>query len=92
MEVWVTNIGAATERNRNIVAFADLGERRPHSPLITPGTTVNPDNNSNSLYGNMVNQPGIRQLQMVNSFLQGQGYSSSIDYENIENARLLNPN
>ncbi len=92
MEVWVTNIGAATERNRNIVAFSDLGERNPHSPLVTQGTITNPDNASNNLYGNMVNQPSIRQHHLVNSYLQGQGYSISNDYENIENARLLNPN
>jgi len=92
MEVWVTNIGAATERNRNIVAFADLGERNPHSPLVSQRATVNPDNSSNSLYESMANQPSIRQFHMANSFLQGQGFRASIDYENIQNARLLNPN
>ena len=37
IEVWITNIGAATTDNRNIVAFMDLGEYTPYNKNITYG-------------------------------------------------------
>ncbi len=92
IEVWVTNVGPATEDNRNIVAFADLGENEPHhSDIIQGGGGAMPDNTSNNLYESMVNTP-IRNISEVNSYLQGAGYTSGEDYENIENARRLRSN
>ncbi len=91
IEVWVTNVGAATQNNRNIVAFADLGEHQPHNPQLTGSGRRAPGNNSNNLYANMVGSP-IRNISQVNSHLQGQGYTSGTDYENVENARLLRSN
>lgn len=93
IEVWITNIGAATENNRNIAAFADLGERNPHNPAVFSGGSLAPSNNSNSLYGQMANSP-VRVLSQANSYLQQrpEGFVSGVDFENIENARLLRPN
>jgi cell surface protein SprA len=91
IEIWVTNIGPATENNRNIAAFADLGEARPHNPIIAGSNSPFPDNHANSLYQDMVNSP-VRNVSQVNSYLSGQGYVSGSDYESVENARLLRPN
>lgn len=93
IEVWITNIGAATENNRNIVAFADLGENNPHNPAVPGGGSLAPSNNSNNLYNQMAGSP-VRILSQTNSFLQQrpEGFISGVDFENIENARLLRAN
>jgi cell surface protein SprA len=93
IEVWVTNVGPATENNRNIVAFSDLGESNPHNQQIGSSGNPAPSNQSNSLYNQMVNSPA-REITQVNSFLgqQPQGFVSGVDYESVENARLLRPN
>ncbi len=99
MEVWVTNVGAATEDNRNIVAFADLGEYDPHHNSVSgPGTSAPPDNRINNLIfsgpngGTVVNPDDIRVISNVNSTLGGLDFSSGSDYENVENARRLRSN
>ncbi len=100
VEVWVTNIGAATEENRNIVAFTDLGEGKQeniHSPYIyaLPGGT-NPSNYSNSLMSSLdTNQ--IRQINTVTNYLSGDPlrigksnyFVAGEDYVKLENARKL---
>jgi cell surface protein SprA len=92
IEVWVTNIGAATQDNRNIVAFADLGELNAHNPNVSPGNMVAaPSNQSNGLYDRFKDSP-IRAISQVNSFLSTTGYSAGRDYENVENARRLREN
>lgn len=93
MEVWITNIGAATEDNRNIVAFADLGESNPHNQALNPGTDTNPSNSSNNLYAEMQDSP-IRDISQVNYYLgiRPEGFDAGSDYENIENARRLRDN
>ena len=93
LEVWITNIGAATENNRNITAFADLGEFIPHNPAVVSGNVAAPSNNSNNIYAEMANSP-IRNLSNANSYLQQrpEGFVSGVDFENVENARLLRPN
>jgi cell surface protein SprA len=90
MEVWVTNIGPATENNRNIVAFADLGESNPHNQSLVSNNRPAPTNNANNLYGIMANSP-VRDITQVNSFLlqRPEGFVSGSDYESVENARLL---
>jgi hypothetical protein len=72
IEVWRTNIQNETERLRDVVAVADLGEperfvvrdadefrRDFFDPelLAIDGTTVLPDNRSNRLYEKIVNDP-----------------------------------
>ena len=91
IEVWVTNVGAATDDNRNIVAFADLGENDPHHSSVDSRNRPAPDNQSNTLYESMEDSP-IRNISQVNSHLQGQGFTSGRDYENVENARRLRSN
>jgi cell surface protein SprA len=90
IEVWVTNIGPATENNRNIVAFSDLGESQPHNPAVGSNNRRNPSNNSNNIYAQVFNSP-VREITQVNNYLlqQPQGYVSGKDYESVENARLL---
>ena len=98
MEVWITNIGAATTNNRNVVAFMDLGEYVPYNNAITPNSpSMNfnpafPSDSSNNLYEN-VNKPQIRDINTINSFLQTSGFNfvSGIDYEKVELSRKLLP-
>ncbi|NTW31770.1 MAG: cell surface protein SprA, partial [Bacteroidetes bacterium] len=98
MEVWITNVGAATTDNRNIVAFMDLGEYKPYNNAITPNSpSMNfspqyPSDTSNNLYSN-INKPQIRNINTVNSFLQGTMFNfvSGVDYEKVELARKLLP-
>ncbi|MFW5707310.1 MAG: cell surface protein SprA [Bacteroidota bacterium] len=91
IEVWVTNIGAATEDNRNIVAFSDLGESSPYRQDIGSSPNPAPSNQSNNLYATFENSP-IRDMSQVNKHLGSLGYSAGTEYESIENARRLDPN
>jgi len=93
IEVWVTNIGPATQENRNIVAFMDVGEYDAYNPTILPNLTpdaIYPSNRSNNIF-DLVDVNSIRDINNVNSYLAGLGFDNSIDYEKVENARLLNP-
>ncbi len=92
IEVWATNIGAATTDNRNIVAFMDLGEHIPYNSIISPQSPINPDNRSNDLY-TKVNKPDVRNINTANSFLAslfGSDHSGQ-DFEKVELARKLLP-
>lgn len=93
IEVWITNIGAATENNRNIVAFSDLGESAPFNQNIGSSSSTQPANSSNNLYAQFENSP-IRDISQVNSYLstRPEGFSAGGDYENVENARRLREN
>ncbi len=95
LEVWVTNIGAATEDNRNIVAFSDLGEYAPHNQQVTgPGehSPEPPRNQTNNLITEVVDPGQIRTISNVNSYLGVIDFTSGSDYENVENARRLRSN
>jgi len=101
MEVWITNIGAATQENRNIIAFADLGEPNPYNDRIPkyPGKNYpqsNPDgsvqNNANGLMQELLpNISQIRNINTVSSFLTSSTLNmvGGRDYEKVENARKL---
>lgn len=93
LEVWITNIGAATTNNRNILAMSDLGEAKPYNTNLTGVSTQYPNNNSNILYSQMSGAP-IREISNISNYLGQSDYdfSSGIDYEIVENAKLLNPN
>ncbi|MBQ8099955.1 MAG: cell surface protein SprA [Paludibacteraceae bacterium] len=96
IEVWVTNKRGRYEDARNIVAFADLGEHstehinRDHwTPM---GAVEAPYNNANSLYNEVKNIAGVRDIQQSNavlSTLAAYGVEGGEDYEKIESARLL---
>ena len=89
IEVWRTNIGPAISENRNVVAFTDLGESNPSNSQLY-GFDGYPRNGSNTLYS-MVDSSQITDISMVTSYLRGLGFVSGVDYEKVENARLLQP-
>jgi cell surface protein SprA len=98
IEVWVTNIGAATTDNRNIVAFMDLGEYDPfNKDVILPSYNAYPSNNSNTLLtgtpGNLFDTSKIRNINTVNEYLGSSPFNfiSGQDYEKVELARKLLP-
>ncbi|MDR0971321.1 MAG: cell surface protein SprA [Bacteroidales bacterium] len=93
IEIWRTNVGAAVNENRNIVAFADLGEVTPYgtSPFIQkPGGLYYPDQNRSNNLLSVVNVENIRNINNVSALLQGMGFVSGQNYEKIESARKLN--
>lgn len=91
IEVWRTNIGAATTENRNIVAFTDLGESQPSFSGFH-GLGVNlPSDNSNDITL-LIDTSQYRNISTASNNLRGFGLTSGEDYEKIENARLLSPN
>ena len=93
VEIWVTNKSSSYDNPRNIIAFTDLAEPRKISNPMWAGTgTNNPYNNANSLYQSMVNQyAAARDIEQSTNVLDGiSGFYGSVDYEKIENARLLN--
>jgi len=96
IEVWETNIGAATTENRNIVAFQDLGEKVPYNHNVHPGITSNqnPYNRVNDLYSHFsdTNSP-VRNINAVNAYLSGAPFNfvSGVDYEKVSLARKLLP-
>jgi len=90
VEIWVTNNSGQTENTRNIVGFVDLAEKRKisNTEQWSPGTTDQPQNSSNTLYSSIVNEhAAARNMDQTSnelSFLSG-----GVDYEKVENARLL---
>jgi cell surface protein SprA len=94
IEVWVTNKINRVENTRNIIGFTDLGENKPEylenpGPVSTPNTLQDlPDNEANTLYNEMKNNPTIRGFSNAVSALTP-NYNQSVDYEKVENARQL---
>lgn len=94
IEVWRTTIGSATNDNRNIVAFTDLGEADPYfnglsyNPAYSGGT--HPDNNTNNLV-TLADSSMIRDISNVSNNMHSLGLRAGVDYEKVENARLLSP-
>lgn len=91
IEVWITNVGAPTQENRNIIAFQDIGEPNPYNPIITGGGFY-PDNAANNLLSGVITDTSqIRDLNTANTYLTGLGLQSGIDFDKVELARKLNP-
>ena len=90
LEVWVTNRSGATENARDVVAFQDLGEPIPYRTDFSKGSADVMDNNSNTLYSQVIQSPGTRGIGTVVSSLQGLGLKGRIDFEKTF-ARKLNP-
>lgn len=93
VEIWVTNKSSNYDNPRNIIAFTDLAEpSKISNPMWTGTGTNNPYNNANTLYQSMVNQyADARDITQATNVLDGiSGFEGSVDYEKIENARLLN--
>ena len=93
VEVWVTNKTSSYDNPRNIIAFTDLGEsNHVGNPMWTATGQANTYNNANTLYQTMVGQyANARDITQTTTVLDGiPGFVGSVDYEKIENARLLN--
>jgi len=90
VEVWVTNIGAPTTDNRNVLAFQDLGEYTPYNNLFQPKMNGEyPDNQSNTLR-QVVDTTTVRNISNITNYLEGElGLVSGLDYEKVELARKL---
>lgn len=97
VEVWVTNKSGSYNESRNIVGFLDLGENGGNisNPMWTDNNASEdfPVNDANTLYAQMnANYSAARDINTVSStFNSISGFTGGIDYEKIENARLLSP-
>ncbi len=93
IEIWVTNTGGATENTRNIIGLVDLAERQKISNSNWSGTgSANPSNGSNNLYAAMVGEyVDARNVDKTSNVLD-QVMQGGVDYEKVENARLLTSN
>lgn len=97
IEVWITNKRANYDQARNIVAFMDLGETQridnSHWNIIAANNL--PDNRSNSLYEEVTQIDGVRDIKQTNALLadnfSAYGINGGEDYEKIESARRLEP-
>ncbi|MDD4848246.1 MAG: cell surface protein SprA [Bacteroidales bacterium] len=92
IEVWVTNIGAATEENRNIVAFADLGEPEPYNERIehVVPRPIYPTNRANGLL-TQLDVANLRNVNNVSNYLRSTSLNMTAgqDFEKVESARKL---
>ena len=91
IEVWRTNVGAAVQQNRNILALTDLGEGTPWNPRVHGSGPQLPRNSANDLL-QLVNPSSVRSINSVTNYMQGVGMTAGTDYEKVESARLLNSN
>ena len=89
IEVWVTNKNGTTENARDIVALQDLGETYPRNTAFAKSAADVADNNSNTLYAQVIQTPGSRDNNVI-SAMQSLGLNGRIDYEKTY-ARKLNP-
>lgn len=96
IEVWVSNIGAAVNDNRNIIAFQDLGESNPYSTNITGYPSQYPDmNKSNNLMEMLLEyETQLRDINSVAQLLTGPPFNfvAGIDAVKVESARKLSTN
>jgi cell surface protein SprA len=96
IEVWVTNIGAAVTENRNIIAFQDLGERKPYADDLIPGPSFFPDMyRSNNLVDLLLQyKTQVRDINTVSTLLEGPPfyYDAGMDFVKVESARKLSQN
>ena len=92
VEIWVTNTSGITENTRDIVGFVDLGERTKISNPEWQGIgQMMPQNGANNLYSKIVNEyPNARFVDQASTVLSGL-LVGGVDYEKVENARLLSP-
>lgn len=93
IEVWVTNVKNEFNQPRDIVAFADLGERKVIKNNIwnpTPGAPETPANGANDLYSKVTsNYAGARNINQVTTVFNGV-IENGLDFEKVGRARLLN--
>ena len=106
VEVWLTNRRNNPTEVRNLVAFLDLGEaegaayRSPSSSL--PGEAIFPGPSADPWPSNRVNRldpqelisrfASVRDAASAGSSLNSSGYDANIEYAQLTNARMLQPN
>ena len=92
VEIWVTNTSGITENTRNIIGFVDLAERNKISNPQWQGVGAQlPQNSANNLYSKIVNDyPQARYVDQSSAVLS-EVMTGGVDYEKVENARLLQP-
>ena len=90
LEVWVTNTGGQTMNTRNIIGLVDLAEGVKIGNPTWAGSRLNlPSNESNKLYANMVGTySNARNMDQTSTVLDPV-MVGGIEYEKVENARLL---
>ena len=84
MEVWVTNRNGSTTEARDVVGLMDLGEDSAFNPNIQPYRRLPfglPDNDVNTLFRSIINDPTSRQSSFVTSRLNALGLSPVQDFE-----------
>jgi cell surface protein SprA len=105
LEVWVTTrgfISSQNNQNRNIFAFADLGEYNPDpsQTFVTSGLIAYPSDSSNNLFEQLQNNVagGTSALRRISnsswiaaSPAAALNFTRPKNYETVENARLLQP-
>ncbi len=92
VEVFVTNRTNDTENQREVIAFMDLGERRPFSnnPFVglgQPPLNEGADNNANSLFANALKLP--RNPDAAKAQLDAVGLVRGSDYEPLRTRKLV---
>ncbi|MDG2370406.1 MAG: cell surface protein SprA [Flavobacteriales bacterium] len=97
IEVWVTNRTNDFNETRNVIAFSDLGEINANvleNPAWYAGGANLPSNNNNLLYQSIQNNNNIRNYVNASNELSGPSFGmvQSVEYEKLENARLLSSN
>ncbi len=93
VDVYVTNQNTTTDRTKNIIAFADLGEYNPTlSTYNNGGNAKVPDTKSaNKLYGDYIarNEDLLRNVNNAEINLKTNGLLQGRDYEILSPARAL---
>ena len=90
VEVWITNNSGQTENTRNIIGLVDLAEREKISNDRWTGLgSALPQNSANSLYSQLVNNYADSRNMDQTSTVLDVIMSGGVDYEKVENARLL---
>lgn len=91
VEVWVTNRTGATDGVRDLIALQDLGEKNPYrTAFINAGGSELPDNRSNTIYEQLLQNPNGRNQSNATSLTQLLGLELGPDFERTT-ARKLNP-
>ena len=90
IEIWATNKGGQTENTRNIIGFVDLAEGVNISNPTWAGAGLQiPSNESNKLYSRLTSTYNdARNMDQTSTVLEPV-MVGGIEYEKVENARLL---
>ena len=90
IEIWVTNTGGQTENTRNIIGLVDLAEGVNIGNSRWAGARLEiPSNESNKQYSQMVSTYNDARNMDQTSTVLDPVMTGGIEYEKVENARLL---